>query len=432
MSIKELLDSLSLAFDKVNEEKENIEAKVVKTTEELNELEEIKNFFKFIDERRNSWLTEKETITNQSPSADLAGEISDSIYRDREEVFDFRDSSTDEGIEEQQAEEVIDGVEILNSLIDNEIKEEQPEEKKEQETTGDEILNNLINDGIKEEQVQSFESEPVIDDEKVYNSSASDIESTELVVLQEQEKEFDDYEQQAEVSDDELAAMLRKYFESDGEKKKTNPIKNFVTKVKKRVTLPKVTKKDVASGLQKFVKNISSKMPRFSQKKKKETAESIEKEVNWMSQYQSDYEYLDNENAYQNEVELNYGVGQIGSTITVSPGKKTHNNAFDACFGKNGYPTYYNNEEERVVIGVAIVNDNGMTSVYASDSNYNQKIKELMQNGGEIVSLLTANKKYLYDWDGITPLNWDEIRAYKEGWYNINDVENKNMKGFQR
>lgn len=125
-------------------------------------------------------------------------------------------------------------------------------------------------------------------------------------------------------------------------------------------------------------------------------------------------------------------ISAIGNKITVQEGTRIHNNMYDAYLGENSYSTYYNYDEERKIIGVGIVNENGMTAIFASDENYEQKVNDLIQNGGEIVSVLTANNKYLADWDGKTPLTLDEIKAYNEGWYNVNDITNNNVKGIQK
>lgn len=125
-------------------------------------------------------------------------------------------------------------------------------------------------------------------------------------------------------------------------------------------------------------------------------------------------------------------ISRIGNVVTVQEGTRIHNNEYDAYLGENSYSTYYKYDTERSIVGVAIIKDNKMNTVFASDENYNEKVNNLVENGGEIVSVLTANKKYLEDWDGKTPLSLDEIRAYNEGWYNVNDLTNNNVKGIQR
>ena len=74
-----------------------------------------------------------------------------------------------------------------------------------------------------------------------------------------------------------------------------------------------------------------------------------------------------------------------------------------------------------------------MNVIYAYNPDANQKIDELLNKGGEMVSILTANKeKYLQNYDGSTTLTPEEIKAYAEGWYNINDVSINNVKGLSR
>ena len=74
-----------------------------------------------------------------------------------------------------------------------------------------------------------------------------------------------------------------------------------------------------------------------------------------------------------------------------------------------------------------------MNVVYASDENREEKIKNLLDNGGEITSVLVANQeKYLQDYDGKDTLIEEEIDAYAEGWYNVNSIAVQNEKGIKR
>ena len=74
-----------------------------------------------------------------------------------------------------------------------------------------------------------------------------------------------------------------------------------------------------------------------------------------------------------------------------------------------------------------------MNVIYASDENANVKMNDLLDKGGEVVSILTANKeKYLQDYNGSETLLPEEIKAYAEGWYNIEDVTMDNVKGVSR
>lgn len=124
---------------------------------------------------------------------------------------------------------------------------------------------------------------------------------------------------------------------------------------------------------------------------------------------------------------------KIGGNIKLNEGTRIYNNEYDAYLGENSYSAYYKNTDKRVILGVAILNENGMNQIYASDELANQKIDELIKNGGEVVSILTANQeKYLQDYDGSSPLINAEINAYAEGWYNVNDIANQNVKGMQR
>lgn len=133
-------------------------------------------------------------------------------------------------------------------------------------------------------------------------------------------------------------------------------------------------------------------------------------------------------NEYNN---LNENSIRIGSEVTVDG--NIHDDEYDAYYNENGQTLYYGTEPKRVVIGTGIVNNDGMNVIYAYNPDANQKIDELLNKGGEMVSILTANKeKYLQNYDGSTTLTPEEIKAYAEGWYNINDVSINNVKGLSR
>lgn len=121
----------------------------------------------------------------------------------------------------------------------------------------------------------------------------------------------------------------------------------------------------------------------------------------------------------------------IGSEVTVDG--NIHDDEYDAYYNENNQTSYYGTEPKRVVIGTGIVNDDGMNVIYAYNPDANQKIDELLNEGGEMVSILTANKeKYLQNYDGSTTLTPEEIKSSAEGWYNINDVSINNGKGMSR
>ncbi len=133
-------------------------------------------------------------------------------------------------------------------------------------------------------------------------------------------------------------------------------------------------------------------------------------------------------NEYNN---LNENSIRIGSEVTVDG--NIHDDEYDAYYNENGQTLYYGTKPKRVVIGTGIVNNDGMNVIYAYNPDANQKIDELLNKGGEMVSILTANKeKYLQNYDGSTTLTPEEIKAYAEGWYNINDVSINNVKGLSR
>ena len=133
-------------------------------------------------------------------------------------------------------------------------------------------------------------------------------------------------------------------------------------------------------------------------------------------------------NEYNN---LNENSIRIGSEVTVNG--NVHRNVFDAYFQENSHIPTFDDETKRIVLGVGIIDGQGVVRKYAYNENANQDIQQMLNNGGEIVTVLTANKeKYLQNYDGSTTLTPEEIKAYAEGWYNINDVSINNVKGLSR
>ena len=159
--------------------------------------------------------------------------------------------------------------------------------------------------------------------------------------------------------------------------------------------------------------------------KSSETEEAI-------SQYTNQYDVvnIDTDEITSSEYNDNTSI-HIGSEVTVDG--NIHDDEYDAYYNENNQTSYYGTEPKRVVIGTGIVNDDGMNVIYAYNPDANQKIDELLNEGGEMVSILTANKeKYLQNYDGSTILTPEEIKSSAEGWYNINDVSINNGKGMSR
>lgn len=159
--------------------------------------------------------------------------------------------------------------------------------------------------------------------------------------------------------------------------------------------------------------------------KSSETEEAI-------SQYTNQYDVVNIDTDEITSSEYNDDTSiHIGSEVTVDG--NIHDDEYDAYYNENNQTSYYGTEPKRVVIGTGIVNDDGMNVIYAYNPDANQKIDELLNEGGEMVSILTANKeKYLQNYDGSTILTPEEIKSSAEGWYNINDVSINNGKGMSR
>lgn len=125
----------------------------------------------------------------------------------------------------------------------------------------------------------------------------------------------------------------------------------------------------------------------------------------------------------------------IGSIITLNENLKIYKNFQDACFEENSYrPYFYNNIEKRTILGVSILYNNEIVNIFAYMENANSKINYYINNGGNIISVLTGNieqNKFLKEYNG-EKLSVEEINNNAEGWYNINSVEGIKRRGYSK
>lgn len=122
---------------------------------------------------------------------------------------------------------------------------------------------------------------------------------------------------------------------------------------------------------------------------------------------------------------------QIGSEVVVNG--TAHSNVFDAYFQENSHVPTVDDAAKRIVLGVGIANGQGIVRKYAYNENANQDIQQMINNGGEIVTVLTANKdKYLSSYGNTEKITKEQLEAIEEGWYNINDVNLEKTKGLSR
>lgn len=122
---------------------------------------------------------------------------------------------------------------------------------------------------------------------------------------------------------------------------------------------------------------------------------------------------------------------RIGSEVTVNG--NIHRNVFDAYFQENAFTPTFNNDAKRIVLGVGIANGQGIVRKYAYNENANQDIQQMINNGGEVVTVLTANKdKYLASCGNNMQITREQLDAIEEGWYNINDINLENVKGLSK
>ena len=123
----------------------------------------------------------------------------------------------------------------------------------------------------------------------------------------------------------------------------------------------------------------------------------------------------------------------IGSKISVDEGSRIYASAGDAILEENAYKPYYDNNIDRVALGVSIEYNDQIINVLANTENANSVIESLLNDGGKIVSVLTANvDKLPQGYDGSSTLTAEEINASAEGFYNAGSITNTNERGMSR
>ena len=136
-----------------------------------------------------------------------------------------------------------------------------------------------------------------------------------------------------------------------------------------------------------------------------------------------------NNNSYiQDSVEIPV---EIGSEVTVSG--NIYKESANAYLQQEAMIPTFDAETKRIVLGVGVEVDGKIIRNYASTENANQNIQNLLNNGGEVVTVLTANKdKYLAAYGNTQKITEDQVVKIAEGWYNINDINLENRKGISR
>ena len=123
----------------------------------------------------------------------------------------------------------------------------------------------------------------------------------------------------------------------------------------------------------------------------------------------------------------------IGSKISINEDSKIYTSAGDAILEENAYKPYYDNNIDRVALGVSIEYNDQIINVLANTENANNVIQSLLNDGGKIVSVLTANvDKLPQDYDGNRTLTAEEINKSAEGFYNAGSITNTNERGMSR
>ena len=116
--------------------------------------------------------------------------------------------------------------------------------------------------------------------------------------------------------------------------------------------------------------------------------------------------YLDNETNTESEESMLQKM--LGSTVTIQEGAPIYTNAANAYYNENAKIPYFDNSEEREVVGIAFWNDNtGLKTVYSYHENKDEMIKNIIADGGKVMAVLTQMKEHSGEFK---PDGWRQIK----------------------
>lgn len=119
----------------------------------------------------------------------------------------------------------------------------------------------------------------------------------------------------------------------------------------------------------------------------------------------------------------------LGKSVLLNEYSNVYMTEQDVYLNENPLTSYYSSDDERVVIGVLVENESGIKKVSADQEDANLKINAMLDNGGEVVDILAANRKcVLADYDGTEVLSMETINTSAEGWYNASAIRPEKVK----
>lgn len=231
-------------------------------------------------------------------------------------------------------------------------------------------------------------------------------------------------------SKDEIEILEVSGTEKSTEELETMPLEELETIYTETETLESEKKEE-----QKITENNEEELFYLTRPEKKNEEANLETKTN-------DESYYDITNSPQSEIDnLDFLIrditpdelksieikeeNQIGDTIYLQPESRICSNEYDAYRDANSKTTYFDTSIPRTIIGKSVWNnETGMETIYAYDENANQRINELINNGGELAAILTSvnipSAEYLTE---------ENKREYAEGWYNANDIMQEKTEG---
>lgn len=123
--------------------------------------------------------------------------------------------------------------------------------------------------------------------------------------------------------------------------------------------------------------------------------------------------------SYKAEIQTSDYDISFGDTVNLNE-RVIYVNEYDAFLENNAQHAFYDENQERVIVGSAFWNDEtGMERVYAYEEDAQVKIDDILENGGELAAVVTANKNF---YDGNKPLTEEEYKAVREGWEPVSNI----------
>jgi len=345
-------------------------------------------------------------------------------------MFNLINTISLEQFEDVIIEDTMKNVDMSEVVEETSTLENIPENGEQEIETIIRDVNEAIDNAMEEDNTLGVSDETENSDSD--ESSEIEEEDDEELEMEEPEEDYDydeDFEEEEELEEPDRSRSER--------------FKAFVSRNKKRIIAGVVTlgllvgagfgikaiaknskNKEVSSG----VSSLEEEVQTFGQSSDTFVADGEEYELTYANPENNAEEILDASNLTYidgedvpvaldvnnlDTVEVKQDI-TIGSKVVVDDGVSIYSNIYDVYNNENAKTPYFG-KGERTVIGVSLEKDGMIKTVYASDSNYNNIIKNMVNNGYTEVGYLTTNNKV----EDVSKLSIEDIYNMAEGFYSV-------------